>query len=115
MRSPRPPRPRSTPSTRGSPYARARLSQASWLVSPRTCASACRSTSSPKLAGTPAEAGGRWHLADQCGATVPLLGQDSLWPLLAVSGGHPVTMAGEWSPAGLTPLTVWHGNRAVPL
>jgi hypothetical protein len=67
------------------------------------------------LAGTPAEAGGRWHLADQCGATVPLLGQDSLWPLLAVSGGHPVTMAGEWSPAGLTPLTVWHGNRAVPL
>ena len=65
--------------------------------------------------GTPAEAGGRWYLADLSGAAVPLLGQDSLWPLLAVSGGHPVTVAGEWSPAGLTPLTVWHGDRAVPL
>ena len=67
------------------------------------------------LAGTPAEGRGRWYLADSSGAAVPLLGQDSLWLLLAVSGGHPVTVAGEWSPAGLTPLTVWHGNRAVPL
>jgi hypothetical protein len=67
------------------------------------------------LAGTPVEAGGRWYLADSSGAAVPLLGQDSLWLLLAVSGGHPVTVAGEWSPAGLMPLTVWHGNRAVPL
>ena len=67
------------------------------------------------LAGTPAKDRGRWHLADLSGAAVPLLGQDSLWPLLAVSGGHPVTVAGEWSPAGLIPLTVWHGDRAVPL
>ena len=67
------------------------------------------------LAGTPAQAGGRWYLTDLRGAAVPLLGHDSLWPLLAVSGGHPVTVAGEWSPAGLTPLTVWHGDRAVPL
>ena len=67
------------------------------------------------LAGTPAQARGRWYLADSSGAAVPLLGHDSLWPLLAVSGGHPVTVAGEWSPAGLTPLTVWHGDRAVPL
>jgi hypothetical protein len=67
------------------------------------------------LAGTPAEARGRWYLADSSGAAVPLLGQDSLWPLLAVSGGRSVTVAGEWSPAGLTPLTVWHGNRPVPL
>jgi len=67
------------------------------------------------LAGAPAQAGGRWCLADSAGAAVPLLGHDCLWPLLAVSGGHPVTVAGEWSPAGLTPLTVWHGDRAVPL
>jgi SWIM zinc finger len=67
------------------------------------------------LSGTPAQAQGRWYLADRSGAAVPLLGHDSLWPLLAVSGGHPVTVAGEWSPAGLTPLTVWHGDRAVPL
>jgi SWIM zinc finger len=67
------------------------------------------------LAGTPAKDRGRWYLADLSGAAVPLLGQDCLWPLLAVSGGHPVTVAGEWSPAGLLPLTVWHGDRAVPL
>ena len=51
------------------------------------------------LAGTPVAAGGRWHLVDSSGAALPLLGQESLWPLLAVSGGHPVTVAGEWSPA----------------
>jgi SWIM zinc finger len=67
------------------------------------------------LAGTPAKDRGRWYLADLSGAAVPLLGEDSLWPLLAVSGGHPVTVAGEWSPAGLIPLTVWHGDQAVPL
>jgi hypothetical protein len=46
---------------------------------------------------------------------VPLVGQQPPWPLLAVSGGHPVTVAGEWSLRGLTALTVWHGDRAVTL
>jgi SWIM zinc finger len=54
-------------------------------------------------------------LADESGAAVPLLGRDSLWLLLAVSGGEPVTVAGEWSADGLTPLTVWHGDQAVRL
>ena len=67
------------------------------------------------LAGTPAAAGGRWYLVDAAGAALPLLGRESLWPLLAISGGHPVTVAGEWSPAGLTALTAWHGDRAVSL
>ena len=67
------------------------------------------------LAGTPVRAGNRWYLADATGAALPLLGQESLWRLLAVSGGNPVTVAGEWSPAGLTALTVWHGCQAVPL
>jgi hypothetical protein len=67
------------------------------------------------LVGTPAAAGGRWHLVDSSGAALPLTGQESLWPLLAISGGHPVTVAGEWGPAGLTALTAWHGDRAVPL
>lgn len=30
------------------------------------------------------------------------------WRLLALSGGGPVTLAGEWSPRGLRPLTAWH-------
>ncbi|WP_169949540.1 SWIM zinc finger family protein [Microbispora sp. H11081] len=29
------------------------------------------------------------------------------WRLLAVSGGRPVTVAAEWTPRGLLPLTVW--------
>ena len=67
------------------------------------------------LAGTPAAAGDRWYLVDSSGAALPLLGRESLWPLLAISGGHPVTVAGEWSPAGLTALTAWHADQAVYL
>jgi hypothetical protein len=60
-------------------------------------------------------AGDQWHLVDSAGVALPLLSPESLWPLLAVSGGNPVTVAGEWSPPGLTALTVWHGDRAVRL
>jgi hypothetical protein len=35
--------------------------------------------------------------------------------LAAVSGGRPVVVAGEWTAEGLRPLTVWHGDTAVPL
>jgi hypothetical protein len=38
------------------------------------------------------------------------------WPLLALSGGAPLTVAGEWTPRGLWPLTAWDSDgRAVPL
>jgi hypothetical protein len=38
------------------------------------------------------------------------------WTLLALSGGHPVTLAGEWTPRGLWPLTAWdEDGQAVPL
>jgi hypothetical protein len=67
------------------------------------------------LAGTPVAAEGQWHLVDATGAALPLLAPESLWPLLAVSGGQPVTVAGEWSRDGLTVLTVWHGEQAVRL
>ena len=69
------------------------------------------------LTGTPVPPvpGGQWQLIDQAGAALPLLAAESLWTLLAVSGGQPVTVAGEWHPDGLLPLTVWHGHRAVAL
>jgi hypothetical protein len=67
------------------------------------------------LAGVPVPDGRRWQFADGSGRAVPLLGGEPAWALLAVSGGYPVAVAGEWSPAGLTPLTVWHGDRAVRL
>ncbi|MFI6815027.1 SWIM zinc finger family protein [Nonomuraea sp. NPDC050328] len=37
------------------------------------------------------------------------------WRLLAVSGGHPVTMSAEWTPQGLRPLMTWDEGRAVLL
>jgi hypothetical protein len=71
------------------------------------------------LAGTPVAAepgsGRPWHLAEADGTALPLRYADSLWTLLAISGGHPVTVAGEWQPDGLVPLTVWHGDQAVAL
>ncbi|WP_062346141.1 SWIM zinc finger family protein [Herbidospora yilanensis] len=35
------------------------------------------------------------------------------WKLVAVSGGHPVTVAVEWTPDGLRPLTTWDENDEV--
>ncbi len=67
------------------------------------------------LTGVPVPGEPGWRLVDGSGQAVPLLGQESRWPLLAVSGGQPVCLAGEWSPAGLTALTVWHGGQAVRL
>jgi SWIM zinc finger len=66
-------------------------------------------------AGEPRPANGPWYLLDETGAAVPLADQESLWTLLAVSGGSPVTVAGEWHGRRLLPLTVWHHDQAVPL
>ncbi len=67
------------------------------------------------LTGVPVPGEPGWQLAGPSGQALPLLGQDSRWPLLAVSGGHPVCIAGELSPHGVTPLTTWHGDQAVRL
>jgi hypothetical protein len=67
------------------------------------------------VAGVPVPGEPGWQLVDSSGRALPLLGQESRWPLLAVSGGHPVCLAGEWNPAGLIALTVWHGDQAVRL
>jgi SWIM zinc finger len=66
--------------------------------------------------GVPVPTGGGWLLADESGRTLPLLtGGEPAWTLAAVSGGAPVTVTGEWTPAGLVPLTSWHAGRAVRL
>jgi SWIM zinc finger len=59
----------------------------------------------------------RPSLYDASGDAVPLHpGAGDCWPLLALSGGEPVTVAGEWTPRGLWPLTAWdEGGMAVPL
>jgi hypothetical protein len=67
------------------------------------------------LSGTPLMIRDAWYLADGSGSTLPLVSRESVWTLLAISGGRPVAVAGEWGPAGLTALTAWHGDLAVPL
>jgi len=67
------------------------------------------------LSGTPVPGEQSWHLVDEAGSALPMSNSDSLWTLLAVSGGHPVTIAAEWNGRTLLPLTVWHGDQAVPL
>ena len=56
-------------------------------------------------------------LADAAGRALPLHpGAGDCWPLFAMSGGRPLTVAGEWTPRGLWPLTAWDdGGTAVPL
>jgi hypothetical protein len=64
---------------------------------------------------TPAEHAGGWCLSGKDGTALPLVRSAFPWPLLAMSAGEPLTVAAEWSPAGLRPLTCWHENRAVRL
>ncbi len=47
-------------------------------------------------------------VSDAAGHALPLHpGAGDCWPLFAISGGRPVTVAGEWTPRGLWPLTAW--------
>jgi hypothetical protein len=56
-------------------------------------------------------------LRDADGGALPLHpGAGDCWPLFALSGGRPLTVAGEWTPRGLWPLTAWDDSgRPVPL
>jgi hypothetical protein len=70
------------------------------------------------LAGvTPSQGTGRhWCLTAGGGAGVrldPAVGAP--WRLVAAAGGRPVTVAGEWTAAGLRPLSVWVHDRLVRL
>ena len=63
----------------------------------------------------PARVDGRWVLTDEGGA-LPLAPQaPGIAALLACSGGRPVPVTAEWTPAGLVPLTVHLADRAVDI
>lgn len=53
------------------------------------------------------------QVIDADGASLPLA-MTGPWAALAATGGHPVTCFGEWSSAGLLPLTVVVDGEAVP-
>ncbi|MEV0340015.1 DUF5691 domain-containing protein [Nocardia sp. NPDC050713] len=48
-----------------------------------------------------------WQVVDAQGAALPLAPGEQPWSLLAVSGGHPVTVLGEWTVDGLVPISVF--------
>jgi hypothetical protein len=68
------------------------------------------------LTATPARSP-RPCVFDASGQALPLHpGAGDCWTLFALSGGRPLTVAGEWTPRGLWPLTAWdEGGMAVPL
>jgi len=54
---------------------------------------------------------GQWLVRDAAGAGLPLSPSFTEgWTLLAVSGGAPVTLCGEWDGRRLFPLSVWAGG-----
>jgi hypothetical protein len=70
------------------------------------------------LAGVvPARSGDKaWCLTGADGSGVPLdRAVGAPWRLVAAAAGRPVTVAGEWTAAGLRPLSVWLGDRLVRL
>jgi hypothetical protein len=60
--------------------------------------------------------GERWCLTAGDGDGVPLdPSVDAPWRLVAAAAGRPVTVVGEWTAAGLRPLSAWVLNRLVRL
>jgi len=58
--------------------------------------------------------GGDWHVRDGAGDALPLAGGEH-WRLLALSGGAPVDLAGEWNGEALLPLGVMAEGAYAPL
>ncbi|MDO7845803.1 DUF5691 domain-containing protein [Hymenobacter sp. M29] len=60
---------------------------------------------------------GRWQLHHATETdTLPLrfIEEDFGWQLLAESGGHPITLFGEWDGQAFRPLSSWLGNSSFP-
>ncbi len=56
----------------------------------------------------------RWFLRDQNNTVLPLAPRfEGGWQLMALSGGHPMTVFGEWDGSAFQPLSVWSEKRFV--
>lgn len=70
---------------------------------------------------TPVPDGDGWQLVDADGDALPVaavaLGRPGLWKLVALAGGRPLTVFGEFGHRGFVPLTAWPGDMSetVPL
>ncbi len=62
----------------------------------------------------PDAADGPWRIVDRQGEALPLTSGDP-WPLLALSGGRPVDLVGEWDGEALIPLAAVGEGIYLPL
>lgn len=64
----------------------------------------------------PTRQGETWLVVDADYAALPLSPRSaSGWMLLALSGGHPLTLFGLWDGTSLLPMAAWHEGRYVHL
>jgi SWIM zinc finger len=64
----------------------------------------------------PRQSGQEWLIVDPEEVAVPLQVEPQVaWQICALSGGHPITVAGEWNGQALRPLSVWVGDRCWPI
>jgi hypothetical protein len=64
----------------------------------------------------PVRRGERWHARDSDGRLLSLRSESSGgWKLMALSGGHPITIFSEWNGRSLLPISVWAEGRYVEL
>ena len=62
----------------------------------------------------PVRRGEQWFARDS-DARLLRLKSDSGWKLLALSGGHPLTIFGEWNGRSLLPVSAWTDGRHIEL
>lgn len=63
---------------------------------------------------TPTVTAGTWQVVDRTGRALPVGGDDTArWQLLAVSGGHPVTVCGDWDGTALLPVSVFDAGAVI--
>jgi hypothetical protein len=66
----------------------------------------------PLAAVAPLRAGGGWVVMDTAGCCLPLrVAEMDGWRLLALSGGRPLPVAGEWDGERLELLSAWTGDQ----
>jgi len=53
--------------------------------------------------------GDAWYARDSRGDAVPLA-KGAYWQMLALSGGHPIDIAGEWDGEALLPIGMMAGG-----
>jgi hypothetical protein len=76
-------------------------------------------TSWPLLLEATVVPGDSWHLVDAAGDALPFASGPTRqsgnlhWSMVAAAGGRPATIAAEWHPSGVQPLTMFIGGEVV--